>query len=253
MPDDRLQLTVVGAAAAYSLRGGWPSSCYLVEAGEDRIVLDLGQGSFGALAEIRDPASLDAVFLSHLHTDHTIDVIPLRHYLRFGDHAHRPSVALHAPEGLRPRIDVLFDEPGFLDDLPGPPLRPGRRMVGRLEVEIGRVTHTDRSFGFRVSIDGGPGLVYSGDCGRGADLLALLREGDTLLCEASFGTGPAPAGVAHLTAGQAAEVAAEGKAARLVLTHLLPEADGRRSLSAAQDVFQGPTRLARPGLRLSIR
>jgi ribonuclease BN (tRNA processing enzyme) len=252
MPDDRLRLTVVGPAAAYSLRAGWPSSCYLLEAGEDRLVLDLGQGSFGALAAIRDPASLDAVFLSHLHTDHTIDVIPLRHYLRFGSHERPPSVALHAPAGLRRRIDILFGESGFLEGLPGPALRPGRRMVGRLEVQVERVTHTDRSFGFRVSLDGRPGLVYSGDCGRGTDLLPLLQEGDTLLCEASFGAGPGVAGVAHLTAGQAAEAAVKGRAARLLLTHLLPEADGRASLVAARDVYDGPTRLARPGLRLQI-
>lgn len=252
MPDDRLRLTVVGPAAAYSLRAGWPSSCYLIEAGENRLVLDLGQGSFGALAAILDPASLGAVFLSHLHTDHTIDVVPLRHYLRFGAHERPPSVALHAPPGLRRRIDVLFGESGFLDALPGPALRPGRRLVGRLEVQVARVTHTDRSFGFRVSLDGRPGLVYSGDCGRGADLLPLLREGDTLLCEASFGAGPGVLGVAHLTAGEAAEVAAEGRAARLLLTHLLPEADERAALVAARDVYDGPTRLARPGLRLEL-
>ena len=55
------------------------------------------------------------------------------------------------------------------------------------------MTHTDSSFGFRVAVDHGDapgharGLVYSGDCGRPEDLLALLRPGDVLLSEASFG------------------------------------------------------------------
>jgi ribonuclease BN (tRNA processing enzyme) len=253
MPDERLRLTVVGAAAAYSLRAGWPSSCYLVEAGDDRLLLDIGQGSFGALAAIREPASLGAVFVSHLHPDHGIDLIPLRHYLRYGQHERPPSVPLHGPAGLRRRMDVLFGEAGFLDGvLPGHALRPGKRRVGRLRVDVARVTHTERSFCFRVSLGNGPGLVYSGDCGRGADLLALLRAGDTLLCEASFGEGPAVPGVAHLTADQAAEVAAEGRAARLLLTHLLPETDARASLARARAIFRGPTRLARPGLTVLV-
>ena len=73
-------------------------------------------------------------------------------------------------------------------------------MVGGFGLEVARVTHTESSVAFRVTtlVDGRPagtGLVYSGDCGRAEDLDALVRPGDTLLCEVSFGTGPVPAGV----------------------------------------------------------
>ena len=61
------------------------------------------------------------------------------------------------------------------------------------------MTHTDDSYGFRVApVDGGPGLVYSGDCGRAEDLDVLVQPGDVLLCEVSFGPGPAATGAAHL-------------------------------------------------------
>src|SRR3712207_8500480 len=51
------------------------------------------------------------------------------------------------------------------------------------------------SWAFRLSAAAGdgPGLVYSGDCARADDLLPLIHEGDTLLCEAAFGAGASAA------------------------------------------------------------
>jgi ribonuclease BN (tRNA processing enzyme) len=96
------------------------------------------------------------------------------------------------------------------------------------------------------------GLVYSGDCGEAEDLLALVRPGDTLLCEASFGAEPVPAGVAHLNARAAAGTARAGAAGRLVLTHLQPGYDAAAASAAAGVIFSGETLLARPGLLLAL-
>ena len=57
-------------------------AAYLVRLGGSSLLLDLGQGSFPRLAGHLDPATLDAVVISHLHPDHFIDLVPLRHYLR---------------------------------------------------------------------------------------------------------------------------------------------------------------------------
>jgi len=247
---DALRLTIVGCAAAYTLRP-WPSSAYLVEHADRAILLDLGHGAFGALTAVREPSSIDAVFVSHLHPDHNSDLVALRHYLKFAQPAAR--VALHAPGELRQRFDAYLGEDAFLDGMPGDALEPGLRTVAGLDIHIARVTHTESSFGFRVAPRaGGPGLVYSGDCGSVEDLVALLRPGDTLLSEASFGEGEPIEGVPHLTARQAGDAAHRGGAARLILTHLLPEAHPDESLAVAGESFRGEICLAAPGLRLSI-
>jgi ribonuclease BN (tRNA processing enzyme) len=247
---DGLRLTVVGCAAAYTLRP-WPSSAYLVEHEDRAILFDIGHGAFSALATVREPSTIDAVFVSHLHPDHNADLVALRHYLKFA----RPGarVALHGPAELRARFDAYLGEDGFLDGMPGDALDPGHRSAAGVDVEIARVTHTDSSFGFRVAARaGGAGLVYSGDCGRVEDLVALMKPGDTLLSEASFGQGDPIEGVPHLTARQAADAARNGGAARLILTHLLPEADPDGSLAVARQVFSGDVLLAEPGVRLPI-
>lgn len=253
MSAPELTLTVVGCAPAWTRRPGRSSSSYLLELGGDAIVLDLGQGSFNALSQVRDPATVRAVFLSHLHPDHHVDIVALRLYLRYG--MSQPGhVELRGPAGLAERIDALTAEPGFLGGLVGPALVPGRVGVGAFAVEIAPVTHTDASFGFRVGRAGDeltPGLVYSGDCGEPRDLRALVRPGDVVLSEAFFGERTPQPGLAHLTCAQAAWAAADGQARELLLTHIQDECDHHAALAAAVAVFPA-TRLAEPGMRVTI-
>ena len=88
-----------------------------------------------------DPATLDAVVISHLHPDHFIDLVPLRHYLRWEEPRRRVRVI--GPAGLGDRLDALHDEPGFIAAaLDVEALRRGHRDGRALEVEAARVTHT---------------------------------------------------------------------------------------------------------------
>lgn len=250
-----MKLTVVGCTPAWTRRPGRASSCYLVEQGDTAIVLDMGQGTFSELWRYREPASLRAVFVSHLHGDHCVDLIPLRHWVRFENGGRAPR--LYAPPELRERFGCFQADPEFLSDFEGEALAPGTLRIGDLSVEVGRVTHTANSFGFRVAPadrdgDGdGPGLVYSGDCAVADDLLPLIRSGDTLLSEASFGADPADAPI-HLTAVQAAGAATRGGASSLILTHIVDGHDEDAAQRAAQTEFDGPIDVARPGLTIDI-
>ncbi|MBA2489887.1 MAG: MBL fold metallo-hydrolase [Chloroflexi bacterium] len=247
-----MKLTVVGRAPAWTMRRDDPSSSYLVEDGTTAIVMDLGQGALGALAEVRKPESVDAIFVSHLHPDHHADLVALRHYLRFGM---KPpgSVRLHGPGELRSRYDAFLGEAGFLDGLPGEDVTASTFSIGSLIVQARPVTHALNSHAFRVTTDGGAnGLVYSGDCGQAADLVPLMVAGDTLLCEAFWGTTVAEANVQHLTAIDAAWAARAGRAERLILTHIPDAHDPAGSATAAARSFGGEVLLARPGLQVDI-
>ena len=247
-----MKLTVVGSAPAYTRRSGHASSCYLVEHGETAVVLDFGQGAFAELWRYRSPADVAAVVISHLHADHNVDLIPLRHWVRFENRSYGP--ALFAPADLRQRFGDFQGDREFLADLRGEVLAPKRAFsVGDLRIEPAPVTHIPDSYAFRVApADGnGPGLVYSGDCGEWRDLLPLIRRGDTLLCEAAFGTRRDTSGI-HLTAGEAAQAARDGGAARLILTHVLDRHNRDAVVAAARDIFRPSVALAEPGLEIDI-
>jgi ribonuclease BN (tRNA processing enzyme) len=247
-----LRLDVVGAGPAYTDRPGAAGAAYLVRDGSTAILLDLGQGAFPRLAGLIDPATLDAILISHLHPDHFIDLVSMRHFLRWGPH-HPRRVRVVGPQGLGDRLDALHAEPGFsAAALDIELLVPGSARIGTLAVDVARVTHNGDSFAFRVGRDRAPGLVYSGDCGRADDLDPLLKPGDTLLCEVSFGPGPVPSDAAHLDGPAVGALAARTGTTSVLLTHLLMSFDEAATVASVRERFDGPVSLVAPGNTIVI-
>jgi len=251
-----MRLDVVGAGPAYTDRPGATGAAYLLRTGGSSLLLDLGQGSFPRLAGLIDPADLEAIVISHLHPDHFIDLVPLRHYLRWEEPRRRVRVV--GPAGLDTRLDGLHGEPGFTAAaLDVEALSEGTRTIGPFEVQAARVTHTDSSYGFRVSPAGArpdaPGLVYSGDCGVATDLDALARPGDTLLCEVSFGPGPIIPGAEHLDGPSVGDLAQRVGAGRVLLTHIQMGFDRAATVDSVRARFDGgPVQLVDPGFETTI-
>jgi ribonuclease BN (tRNA processing enzyme) len=249
-----MKLKVIGAGPAYTDRVGAVGASYLVTSGETNLLLDLGHGAFANLAGTLEPSTLTGIAISHLHPDHFIDLVPLRHYLRYEFQPPR-RVSVLAPAALAARLDALLAQPGFTaESLDLAPLADGLvREIGELRLEARRVTHTDDSYAFRVSTPSGPGLVYSGDCGRAADLGPLIQPGDVLLSEVSFGLGPVSPGAFHLDATAVGSLAADAGASRILLTHLLSGRDRAATEAATSGAAGGiEATLVDPGDRFDI-
>jgi ribonuclease BN (tRNA processing enzyme) len=247
-----LKLVILGAGPAYTDRPGAVGAAYLLTSDHSTILLDIGQGAFTALAREMEPSELGAVVVSHLHPDHFIDLVPLRHYLRYEFEPPR-RVRVHAPEALAERIDALHGESGFTEAvLDVEPLEPGSREVASFLVEARRVTHTDDSYAFRVTDGSGPGLVYSGDCGVAADLAPLVQPGDVLLAEVSFGPGPVASGALHLDGPGVGDLASSTRPGRVLLTHIQMGFDREATVEAVRERYDGPVDLVDPGERFVI-
>jgi ribonuclease BN (tRNA processing enzyme) len=241
-----MRLTVLGAGPAYTDRPGASGACYLLSSGGTHLLLDLGQGSFTRIFPHVNPTELAAVVVSHLHPDHFIDLVPMRHYLRYEFDPPR-RVRVLAPSGLADRLDALHAHPGFsAETLDTEVLGTGPHRIGPFEITARRVTHTDESYAIRVAA-GGSSLVYSGDCGDASDITPLVRAGDTLLVEVSFGTGPVPDGVPHLDGPAAGRLASEAGGGRLLLTHLQMGYDPDATVESARARYDGPVEMVWPG------
>lgn len=248
-----LDLVVLGAGPAWSDRPGSSGAAYLVRSARAAILLDLGQGSFPRLIAEIEPSRLDAVVISHLHPDHFIDLVPLRHYLAY-QLPEAGSVRVIAPSGLADRIDALHDRAGFTAaTLACEPMPSGPILVGDLVMEARQVTHTPESRAIRVAARAGAGLVYSGDCGRASDLAPLIRPGDALLVEVSFGAGPVPPGSQHLNAAAIAELVAVTRPGRVLLTHLQMGIDPAPAIAIVGAATDAPVELVEPGDRFDLR
>lgn len=253
MGHDALSLTVIGAGPAYTDLADSAGAAYVVSGADTSLLLDLGQGAFPRLARTIDPSRLDAVVVSHLHPDHFVDLVPLRHYLVY---EFRPSrrVLVLGPSGLSDRLDAVFGDRGFAARaLDHEDLGEGERRIGGLTLEARLVAHTAESYAVRVSAGDAAGIVYSGDCGSIEDLAPLVRAGDTLLVEVSFGPDPVPPDALHLNARQIAELVTMTRPGRVLLTHLQMGFDGPQSVRVVEAAAaDAPVRLVAPGDRFEI-
>lgn len=241
-----MRLTVLGSSASYA-GAGQACSGYLLRAGGARVLLDAGNGAVANLARIADPASIDAVFITHAHPDHFLDLYSLLSRLRYGPEGPAAALPLFLPEGLFERMQLLLSERGAAELKAGfvpATLEDGVSVeVGELTVTPHLVPHTEPTFALVAEIDGAR-LAYSADTEYGAAALEAARDADLLVCEATMPEGYAGS-APHLTPGQAGSLAARAGARRLLLTHLWPGADPNVVTNAARAAFAGPLSIAR--------
>jgi ribonuclease BN (tRNA processing enzyme) len=246
-----MRLTVVGCSGS----GPGPrsaASCYLVEHDGFRLLLDLGNGAFGALQGLADPDTVDAVYLSHLHADHCLDVAPFVVWHRYSGRASRKIVPLYAPVAAERRLALAYDADGegITDVFDFVPIGPGSFTLGPFEVTLVRTAHPIECYAIRLTVDG-RSLVYTGDTGPCEPVIDLARGADVLLAEAAHPPGPGLPDGLHLTGREAGEHAAAAGVGRLLLTHIPAWVDEIGQLFAASAVFS-ETELVHAGATYDI-
>jgi ribonuclease BN (tRNA processing enzyme) len=247
-----VKLTVLGCSG--SMPGpDSPASSYLIEQDGFRVVMDLGNGGFGALQRYVDPRSVDAVLVSHLHADHCIDFTGYLVALRYGPDRPTRRIPVYGPAGIRDRLEAAYDplarDLGLheLFDFATP--RPG--ALGPFELALATMNHPVRTYGISLSA-GGRTLVYSADTGETPELVRLATGADVLLCEASFGPDDPYVPNLHLTGKQAGQHAARADVGKLIVTHVPPWGDPEREAGEAATAYKGPIEVARAGAQYEI-
>jgi ribonuclease BN (tRNA processing enzyme) len=243
-----VQLTVLGCAGTFPGPQS-PCSGYLVEHDGFRLVVDLGSGALGNLQRHIDVRDVDAVYLTHLHADHCIDLVAYYYARRYHPAGMLPSLPVYAPVGASFRIQAAFEEPpvdGFLEVYD---FREGGAQtleIGPFTVTAVVVEHPIECHGLRIEA-GGRTLVYSGDTAACPQLVELARDADVFLCEASWPSIPTPPPGIHLTGREAGEHAALAGVSTLLLTHLMPFHDPQAMLAEAKETFDGRLEMVHAG------
>jgi ribonuclease BN (tRNA processing enzyme) len=243
-----MRLTVVGCSGSFPGPES-AASCYLLEADGFRLVIDMGNGSLGALQRYAPLFGVDAIALSHLHADHCVDLYSYSVARTYAPAGPQPPIPVYGPAGTRERIGLIHapeGDDGLTKRFTFETLAPGSMRIGPFGVTLAHVNHPVETFGFRFA-HGGRTLAYTGDTGETDAVAGLARGADVFLSEAAFLDGPRVPPDIHLTARQAAGYASRAGAGRLVLTHLQPWNDRDAAREEAAGSFDGGIDLADEG------
>ncbi|XP_060521936.1 ribonuclease Z, mitochondrial isoform X2 [Cylas formicarius] len=224
------------------------TSGILVQTSESKsILLDCGEGTYGQLVRFFGPdmsrevlASIDAIYISHLHADHHIGLIGMlqgRKRALEELNKHKSAVYLFAPHQILTWLD-FYDK--FFESIgeeymliPNADLVMGKiaceeskrvKILNNLELKdicTCGVQHCPNAFGLSITHKDGYKITYSGDTMPSENLVKLGMGSDVLIHEATMedDLGEEAVTKMHSTTSQAIQIGKRMSAKHIILTH----------------------------------
>lgn len=252
-----MRVTVLGASPVRP-NPGQACTAYLLEAGGRCYLLDAGSGAIGQLLRYVRLEALDAVFLSHAHPDHCLDLICLRQSLAYGPDAPReaplPIYASRDAIATMEALGAVFEPEGFWSDwVVWRELEASSRlMLDDLAVSFHPTLHYRDCLAMRFE-RAGRSLVFGADGGPDPAMADFASHADLLIAEATLDRRERdPDAWGHLSAREAGLLAASAGAKRLLLTHYFDSFGPEQLLDAARQACEISVELAREGAVLHV-
>lgn len=237
-----MKLMVLGRYGPFPAPGGACSS-YLLEGPAEkgktgfndptvRVVLDLGAGTLTRLLAVTSLENVEAIILSHLHSDHMSDMLVLRYALQ---QLHARGVRVPTPLNViapgEPEMEFrMLAAAGTFNMIKA---EDGLKLrFGAMTITLHRMMHPAPSYAMDIleeqpkrypvyGQDPPPKrILYTGDTGMHPGLPPLCKYASVLLADAGLTEKEGPRPYAHMTAREVGELARNAGVGRVLLTHL---------------------------------
>lgn len=237
-----MKMTILGNSGPYPGAGG-ACSGYLLETEEFKILIDCGNGTLSRLLGIiGDLNKLDAIILSHLHSDHISDIMVMRYALGIGlsKGTITKSIPLYAPKDPEDTYEQLQFNNAFIQN----ELKENSILTfGDMKITFRLMSHPITTYGIVVEKNGKK-LVYTADTKTCDSLIQMSKDADLLLSECNLLEKDRNEDAYHLSAKQVGELATDTGVKKLLLTHIWPEYDTNDILNEARENFFGDVEIA---------
>ena len=252
-----MEITVVGSGTVVP-RLGRRQSCVAVETGKETLFFDLGSGAVrGMLHAGLDPFTVDRIFFTHFHPDHTVDIVPLLFAIKYGaEQVRERPLYLYGPEPFESFFEGITSVWGdwmlsnyLMQVREIPRTCPSPLDLPDLSVSWTPAEHRPESIAYRLEGQTGA-FVYTGDTEYAETVVEIARSAHTLLIECSLPDDtPAPG---HLTPSGVARIAHEAGVQRVILTHIYPQTDALDLVQEVNRGFDGEVIVARDGTQFAV-
>ena len=242
-----MKLTVLGSGTILST--GRACAGFLLESGNKKLLVDLGEGAFTNLKIVSDPENISTVLLTHFHSDHVSALAPFFLY-RCLMYKHNPAkgriqLNLIGPKGTQAFFEALSILFPTLSDAPfkivikelsnSNLLLPGFRIKSR------KMMH-ESCIAYRIEAEN-KSVVFSGDTALCDGIISLASNADLLVLECSLPDSMPSSN--HLTIRQAAQIAEKARVKNLLLTHFYPAVEAKPIKKIVKCIYSGKVHMAR--------
>lgn len=250
----QMDVIVLGAGTAIPAAGLSPASI-LLRAGTQEALIDCGPGTISRAAlQGVDYLQLQTIFLTHLHSDHTLDLVTL---LQANDSTpgveRRIPLSIYGCVGTREWFDrLMIAYPGVSPSTyPFDIIENGRATWSWSKVQVSSFLtgHTANSLAYRFT-EGEGSFVFTGDAVFSEDLIDFCSGVDLLLTECSFPEKYPTRD--HLSADQVGILADQAGVRHLAVTHQYPPALAVDIAKQIGRYYSGSLTLARDGSSFSV-
>lgn len=272
---NKFNVTPLGTVSPFC-HGNCNCPGYLVEYGNNKVLLDCGNG-ITRLLKIPEDLNNLIIIISHLHKDHYGDLLSLgyasfiAHNLGYLDN----KVKVYIPSGDVIKVDenytdidgwgasrtinksiidydylMQFNKECYLEFI-------SYKHNDLLSVEDLKITfcsnpHQLVTYSTKLEVDNIK-LVYSSDTGYVDNSLEMFaKDANILICESTFLKGQQRIGNNHLYAHEASMIAKTANVEKLLLTHFYPTLDKELYVNEAKELFAN-TEAAVEGKKIILR
>lgn len=233
-----MKIAFLGTNGWYSTALG-NTSCVMIDSEKYYVVFDAGDGIYKLDKYIKTEKPI-RLFLSHLHLDHIFG------FHLFGRFRLQQGISVYGYIGTKDSLRIIqhpYTAP--FNDLPTHvkvyDIQEGRHDLP-FPITCKLLLHADPCLGYRLELDNKV-VTYCTDTGICDNLYELAKNADVLITECSFKPGQANWRWPHLKPEDAANIAKQVNAERLILTHF--DADVYRTMrerlqaeTAAKKIFR---------------